>query len=214
MTAPDANAQPRFCSTCGFALPGAVPRCPQCGREAPTGRPGGMGPAAVVAIVAGVVVGGVCVVGILAAIAIPNFIKYQLRAKASEVTLNLELLVRAEQAARERTGSYLALPRMPAGAPGAQQAPLSPEEHQRALELDWITPASLHGRYAVAVSEDGGAAAICGESDVDGDGVLAVRVAFLPDAAGRAPAAPCTEPIEYAGQPAGTIEQVSGDNVF
>ncbi len=43
----------------------------------------------------------VAIIGILAAIAIPNFVKYQLRSKFSEGTTNLEGLRKAEEALRQ-----------------------------------------------------------------------------------------------------------------
>jgi len=206
------QAQARFCSRCGSPLPGGARACPQCG--AATAQKKGGGAVVIIAIVLAVLFGGTCIVGILAAIAIPNFIRYQLRAKVSELPAELMGLVKAEQAAAARDGKYVALPRTPAGAPGTAKAPLGPEELQRAQALDWIAPSALYGRYAVAVSEDGTAAALCAEADIDGDGALAVRVAFLPDAAGAAPPAPCTEPVEYQGQPAGEVVEASGPNVF
>ncbi|HET6414328.1 MAG TPA: prepilin-type N-terminal cleavage/methylation domain-containing protein, partial [Anaeromyxobacter sp.] len=43
----------------------------------------------------------VAIIGILAAIAIPNFIKYQLRSKFSEASSNIEGLRKAEEALRQ-----------------------------------------------------------------------------------------------------------------
>ncbi len=109
MNAPTA-AQPvaRFCPTCGFQLPGPVPVCPRCATSlvGPKKRNGAV---TIVVIVVAVFLAVPCL-GILAAIAIPNFIRYQLRAKASEVPALVEGLVRSEQAALARGGKYVALP--------------------------------------------------------------------------------------------------------
>src|SRR5689334_4107495 len=43
----------------------------------------------------------VAIIGILAAIAIPNFVKYQLRSKFSEASSNIEGLRKAEEALRQ-----------------------------------------------------------------------------------------------------------------
>lgn len=208
---------PRFCPTCGNPLPGPVPLCPRCGTNigAVTGaKRGGLGGLAIAAIVVAIVIVGISCVGILAAIAIPNFLRYQLRSKASEVSVNMQALVRSEEAQRQGSGKYVALPRVPAGEPGTQKAPLSPGELEAAAALDWMAGPALYGRYAVAVSEDGTGAAICGESDIDGDGVLAVQVAFLPDEAGEAPPAPCTEPVPFGDQAPLVVEKLTDDSVF
>lgn len=207
-------AYPQFCSTCGAPLPGPVPTCPRCRASvAPAAK---RSAATVILIVIAVGFVGLTCTGILAAIAIPNFIRYQLRAKAAEVRAEVSALARAEQgqAAREG-GRYVALPRTPAAPPSEKKEALSPAELQRAASLDWIAPPAAYGRYAVAVSEDGGAAAICGESDLDADGQLAVTVAFLPDRSGAAPAAPCTVPVPYTPEfTAGEVAQVSERYVF
>lgn len=62
---------------------------------------------AVYIIIGVVVLFGCCGVGgILSAIAIPNFIKYQARAKQSECKLNLKQLYLAQQAQRAEKGEY------------------------------------------------------------------------------------------------------------
>src|SRR5512137_1462204 len=51
----------------------------------------------------------VAIIGILAAIAIPNFLRYQLRAKASELKENVNAIFKAEEAFKNReqgTGQY------------------------------------------------------------------------------------------------------------
>ena len=195
-------------------MPGPVPACPRCGGATAVKR--GTNWTAIIIVGVAVLFGAPCVLGVLAAIAIPNFIRYQLRAKASEVRAEMGALVRAEaaQAAREG-GRYAALPRTPASPPSHEKEALSPADLQRAASLDWMAPAAAYGRYAVAVPEDGGGAAICGESDIDGDGQLAVNVAFLPDRSGAAPAAPCTVPVPYSAEfTAGEVIQVSDRSVF
>jgi type IV pilus assembly protein PilA len=208
-----AEASPRFCGRCGAALPGPVPACPRCGGATAAPKRGTNWTAIIIVGVA-VLFGAPCVLGVLAAIAIPNFVKYQLRSKASEVTVEVHALVGAEQAQLAAGGKYAPLPRMPDAAPGTSKVALGAEEQQAASRLGWMTQGMLYGRYAVAVSEDGSAAAICGESDIDGDGVLHVEVAFLPSAGGAAPAAPSSAPVAYAGQPAGTVEHVSPPDAF
>jgi len=118
-----------FCTQCGAphdveaAASRAVLTCSQCGHTSspnapppgPLGAPSGVGaptPSSsnkvVVWIIAGVVLlfGAPCVLGIVAAIAIPNFIRYQSRAKQAECKSNLAAMYYAEKAFFEDRGFY------------------------------------------------------------------------------------------------------------
>ncbi len=207
----------RFCSSCGGALSGPVPRCPRCGAEV-GGKRKSSSSALTIIIVSVAVLGAIPCLGILAAIAIPNFVRYQLRAKEAGVKAELEWLVRAEQAAFQKTGRFVALGPLPAAPPGARKSALSAEDEQVAASLAWEVPKTTYGQYRVAVAADGGSAALCAESDLDGDGVRAVRVAFLPSAPGTAegaPPAPCSTPVPYDPQALpGEVVQLTERNVF
>jgi type IV pilus assembly protein PilA len=61
----------------------------------------------------------VAIIGILAAIAIPNFIKFQLRSKAGEGKVNLAAIRTAQESYFAEAGTYLEWPAAPA-APGGQ----------------------------------------------------------------------------------------------
>jgi hypothetical protein len=110
---------------------------------------------------------------------------------------------------------YVAIGPLPSAPPGREMNAFSAAELEAARNLDWLTGPRTHGRYQVAVSGDGKAAALCAESDIDGDGVRAVHVAFLPSEQGEAPPAPCTEPVPDDGraQP-GEVVQLTGNGVF
>lgn len=221
-TAGNPGGAPRFCSACGLALPGPVVRCPRCG--AAVAQRKGMSTLAIVAVVLAVVLfGGTCLVGTLAAIAIPNFMRYQLRSKQAAVVAELDGLVKAELAVAEREGAYLAIEALPAQPPGAARRPLTPEEAHVASQLGWTIGPGTYGQYRVeVVADEAGnhAASLCAESDLDGDGVRAVHVAFLPVIEGgevlvEAPPAPCTEPVEWdPGYQPGQVVTVSADGVF
>ena len=58
----------------------------------------------------------VAIIGILAAIAIPNFIKFQLRAKAGESKVNLAGIRTAEESYFAEAGTYLDWPAEPPAA--------------------------------------------------------------------------------------------------
>lgn len=195
---------------------------------------GGGGGGAVVVIVIVVLLGGIAMVGVLAAIAIPNFIRYQLRAKSAELPAQVKAIHAAEEARGFAGHGLLAFPDgLPAGGvPGSEKMPWSEEDRAVASQLTWDVETGTYGRYAVAVAQDqaGNAAfSICGEADLDGDDRFQAVVLFRPavDSAGAvvvaAPPAPCGEDVALAegatlepvpGLPAGTPLKVSPDDVF
>ena len=63
----------------------------------------------------------VAIIGILAAIAIPNFVRFQLRSKAGEGKLNLVGLRTAEGGYFGEFGTYIHVAAVPAGAPNTQK---------------------------------------------------------------------------------------------
>ncbi len=68
----------------------------------------------------------VAIIGILAAIAIPNFIKFQLRAKAGESKINLAGIRTAEESYFADAGTYLDFPESPAVMGGQLKVPFFP----------------------------------------------------------------------------------------
>jgi uncharacterized RDD family membrane protein YckC len=185
---------------------------------------------AVVAVVAAVVLGGIVVVGILAAIAIPNFVRYQLRAKASEATVHLTALHRAEVAHFQQTRRYAPLELPAEGAPGVAKLAWAPADLAAAEGIGWSVPGATWFAYRVevGVTDDGRQAfAACAESDLDGDGTHAAFVIWQPavDEGGKVvglpPAPPCAHepalersPLFELRDPVGTPVKISPADVF
>jgi type IV pilus assembly protein PilA len=125
----------------------------------------------------------VAIIGILAAIAIPNFLRYQLRAKAAELNENVNAIFKAEQAFLNRdqaTGQY-ALFGAPIGAgsvallpanctPGTGRLAWQPADLADAAVIGWIVEGQTYGCYHVAVSTPAIHLTVFAESDLDGDG--------------------------------------------
>ena len=169
----------------------------------------------------------VAVVGVLAAIAIPNYLRFQLRAKEVAGKAELSGLHRAEVARFARTGTYLEL-RAPEQQPGAAAAPWSADDLAAARELDWAVGATTHHAFGVAVGETSAgkaAFATCAEADLDGDGVYSAWVTWEPveDEEGDlvAPKPPCrfatgfVRPITFqAGDTPGTPVKVTAAETF
>ncbi len=67
----------------------------------------------------------VAIIGILAAIAIPNFIKFQLRSKASESKVNLAGIRTSQESYFAEAGTYVDWTSAPVAVPGQQKQPFS-----------------------------------------------------------------------------------------
>ena len=63
----------------------------------------------------------VAIIGLLAAIAIPNFLRFQLKAKSSEGKTNLAAIRTAEQSYYSEFGVYVSADVSPTGAPGSSK---------------------------------------------------------------------------------------------
>jgi type IV pilus assembly protein PilA len=111
----------------------------------------------------------VAIIGILAAIAIPNFIKYQLRSKFSEASSNVEGLRKAEEALRQgerkvvtsgsvdaayEAGTYhnLGSTAMPAGTIGSQKIAWAATELALAQAIDWTVEGATYFNYQVSTA--------------------------------------------------------------
>ena len=64
----------------------------------------------------------VAIIGILAAIAIPNFLRFQLKAKSSEGKANIAAIRTAEESYHAEFGNYVGAALSPATIPGSTKA--------------------------------------------------------------------------------------------
>ena len=116
----------RYCPTCGSPTTLDKTACPRCGNPLPAlgaaapppgyaapggGMPAGKGgfPGWVIGVIACVVAAPILVgvLGVVAAIAIPNFIRYQARAKSAQAAVNLAAIWTAEKSwAASHGGEY------------------------------------------------------------------------------------------------------------
>lgn len=183
----------------------------------------------IVAAVGGMIVVGFAVVGMLAAIAIPNFVRYQLRAKASEATVHLIGLHRAELARFEQTRQYVALEAPAEGEPGPAKMAWAPADLAAAGALGWTVEGASWFTYRVEVAVVDGRPAFsaCAESDIDGDGTHAAVVIWQPavdesgSVVGLPPPPPCAyepalarTPLYELRDPVGQPVKISPADVF
>jgi len=114
------------------------------------------------------------VVGVVAAIAIPNFVMMQYRAKRAEVPANIDAIRTAELAYDASFDQFIEAP----------PAPVQPWEVSKAARpwdwdspgfstLGWAPDGMVRGSYWVEVVDGGRDFVVYGVSDIDGDGMAA-----------------------------------------
>jgi type IV pilus assembly protein PilA len=103
----------------------------------------------------------VAIIGVLAAIAVPNFLRYQLRSKFSELRTNVEAIRKSEGALRQSerqaclnaaTGVFVAMAQTPTATDaqlGTQKIVWADADHLRASRIDWLVEGGTYGRYQV-----------------------------------------------------------------
>jgi type IV pilus assembly protein PilA len=174
----------------------------------------------------------VAIIGILAAIAIPNFLKYQLRAKFGELPTNVSALFKSEESLRQSerqvpgaaagvTGQFadLSVPATCGFASGAGTSKHSwvSADITAANQIDWVVEGSTYGCYdAVANTSN---LALSAASDIDGDAVIACVTLYKtqatdPATAGTAACRGGTAVPSTTTTILGSIQRPTGDNVF
>ncbi len=111
----------------------------------------------------------VAIIGILAAIAIPNFIRFQLKAKTSEGKVNVAAIRTAEEAFFSEFGTYVASAASPADNGGTAKTVFS-EVGTGFTTLGWAPEGMVFFNYQVVVSTGRTAYVASAGADIDGNG--------------------------------------------
>jgi type IV pilus assembly protein PilA len=181
----------------------------------------------------------VAIIGILAAIAIPNFLKYQLRAKFGELPTNVNAWFKAEESLRqsERTipsasggdgvtaGQYFKIVLAPTGCvPGTTKKVWTTDDLKNAQAIDWVIEGNTYGCYSSDVNGGTGLygtqVSLSAESDIDGDTNNACVAIFKPVVgadglvATAAPNSTCTANAPPVAAPWGSVKRSPDDNTF
>ncbi len=164
------------CPECQHPVSTGAQACPSCGLPfAPPPRSSNKVVYVVIAVVVAAVLAmtAVPVIGILAAIAIPNFLAIQLRAKRSEAPTNLDAIRTAEKAYHAQWDEYLSVPRCPDSEPDREAVDFSGACADEWMNLGWLPDGMVRCRYEVVAFNTGDAAtsdfeatAVC---DLDGN---------------------------------------------
>ena len=110
----------------------------------------------------------VAIIGILAAIAIPNFLRFQLRARSSEGKTNIAAIRTAEESYAAEFGSFLAATPAPTVASvGATKLDFAPTAGF--TSLGWSPEGQVYFSYAVGTDTNATEYAIGAVADIDGD---------------------------------------------
>lgn len=123
------------------------------------------------------------IVGILAAVAIPIFLRHQLTAKTAEARTNLGSLRVAEGAYFTEHDVYRAAAPEPALIPGAVQDDFDTAGSDFA-SLGWSPEGRVYFSYAVAVSADATGYTADAGADIDADGIVQLWGYAMPDTSG------------------------------
>ena len=115
----------------------------------------------------------VAIIGILAAIAIPNFLAMQLRAKRAELPSNLDGVRTAEKAYHAEWDGFTSASVTPAAQPGRTPVSFSAGGFVSFQNLGWVADGKVRGQYSsVATNASSNAEddfVASATSDVDGD---------------------------------------------
>ena len=113
----------------------------------------------------------VAIIGILAAIAIPNFLRFQLKARSSEGKVNLAAIRTAETSYMSEFGLFIAAAGAPGTLPGSTKAAFPAVGSAGGFDtIGWRPEGYVYFQYAVALPSSGSpgftATAL---ADIDGD---------------------------------------------
>ncbi len=123
------------------------------------------------------------IIGVVSAIAIPNFLRYQSNAKTAEAKTNLGALRVAEEAYFSEHGVHLAANPEPPLIPGTVQADFD-EVGSDFANLGWSPEGRVYFSYGVALSADQIGYTADAGADTDGDGFIQFWGYAYPDGAG------------------------------
>jgi type IV pilus assembly protein PilA len=113
----------------------------------------------------------VAIIGILAAIAIPNFLRFQLKAKSSEGKTNLAAIRTAEESYYSEFGVYVSAPASPAAVGQNEKVPFVTAVAGAGFDkLGWLPEGYVFFNYVVLTDAQTSKFTASAAADIDADG--------------------------------------------
>ena len=126
----------------------------------------------------------VAIIGVLVAIAVPSFLRYQLRAKRSEAYANLEAIAKAETSYYATNGLFLNTGvSMPGGLSSARRA-WTPAADAAFAPIGFRPEGNVYFDYDVNTACGASCFTATAYGDVDGDGFVSALMYVHPDGLG------------------------------
>ena len=141
----------------------------------------------------------VAIIGILAAIAIPNFLKFQLRSKTGEAKTNLAAMRTAEEGYFAEYGVYVGTGAVAPAAPAVPQKRLWPVPAVDFDTVGWGPEGDVYFIYAATIS--GTAYSLAAQGELDGGGNNSNFGYIHPVPAGAARPGGNRDPLEELAAP-------------
>lgn len=113
----------------------------------------------------------VAILGMLATIALPRFMIYQLRSKSAEAKTNLGAITVAERAIFSESGAFQAVAPEPVAIPGGHAAPFNAAGSGFA-QIGFAPEGNVYFSYGVTASPDGTGYTVDAGADIDANGIV------------------------------------------
>ena len=138
----------------------------------------------------------VAIIGILASVAIPSFINYQLTAKRAEANANLSALAKAQKSYFAEFNVFVGVLSEPFGGTGLPPGELKRDSSSidgAFAAVGWVPEGDVFFDYDTSVPGPLGLGCVCAEGcftataygDLDGDGLLSMVMYAQPDPIGQ-----------------------------
>lgn len=128
----------------------------------------------------------VAIIGVLAATALPSFVRYQLRSKTSEAKTNLQGIRHAQMAYMSTSGLFAPAATSPPTFGGSQKSAFidSGTSPANFATIGWRPEGKVFFSYAVATGGGGTSYTADAAGDLDGDGTPQIWGIVHPDSSG------------------------------